>query len=206
MIVLGLTGSAAMGKSTTAVMFADEGVPVFDADAEVHRLYEGEAVPAIEAAFPGVTVNGRVDRDRLAKRVFGDQAALARLEAIVHPLVRAAEEKFRAEARAKGAPVVVLNTPLLFETGGVERVDAVVVVTAPAEVQRQRLFERPGMTEEKFSAMLARQIPDSEKRLRADFVIDTSRGLEAARADVRAILRRLAEEGLPRKVRPVGRR
>ena len=197
MIVLGLTGSAAMGKSATARMFADEGVPVFDADAEVHRLYDGAAVPPIEAAFPGTTAGGRVDRERLAAKVFDDPERLARLEAIVHPLVRAAEEKFRAEARANGAAVVVLNTPLLLETGGDNRVDAVVVVTAPADVQRARLFERPGMTEEKFRAMLARQMADSEKLERADFVIDTSRGFAAARADVQSILRRIAEHGPP---------
>jgi dephospho-CoA kinase len=195
MIVVGLTGSAAMGKSATAQMFSDEGVPVFDADAEVHRLYDGEAVPAIEAAFPGTTVNGRVDRERLSAKVVNDSDALKRLEAIVHPLVRAAEEKFRAAARAKGAKVAVLNTPLLFETGGDQRVDAIVVVTAPPEVQRARLFARPNMTEEKFRAMLARQMPDSEKRRRADFLIDTSRGYDAARAEVRAILKSMAERG-----------
>lgn len=197
MIVLGLTGSAAMGKSATAQMFADEGIPVFDADAEVHRLYDGAAVAPIEAAFPGTTAGGRVDRARLAAKVFDDPEQLAKLEAIVHPLVRAAEEAFRAEARAKGAAAVVLNTPLLFETGGDERVDAVIVVTAPPDVQRARLFDRPNMTEEKFRAMLARQMPDSEKRERADFVIDTSRGFEAARADVRAILRQLAGTAAP---------
>lgn len=193
MIVIGLTGSAAMGKSATAQMFADEGIPVFDADAEVHRLYEGDAAPKIEAAFPGTVVGGRVDRERLAAHVFNDPQKLARLEAIVHPLVRAADEKFRAEARNSGARAVVMNTPLLFETGGDRRVDVVVVVTAPADVQRARLFARPAMTEEKYRAMLARQMPDSEKRRRADFVIDTSRGFDAARADVRSILRKLEE-------------
>lgn len=199
MIVLGLTGSVAMGKSTTADMFAEEGVPVFDADAEVHRLYEGEAVSLIERAFPGTTANGRVDRERLAAKVFNDPEALAKLEAIVHPLLRRAEEKFRDKAEESGAKVAVLNTPLLFETGGDKRVDAVVVVTAPADVQRARLLKRPNMTEEKIDAMLARQMPDSEKRRRADFVIDTSRGFEAARAEVRAILRQLAEKGVPAK-------
>jgi dephospho-CoA kinase len=193
MIVLGLTGSAAMGKSATAAMFAEEGVPVFDADGEVHRLYDGEAAPAIEAAFPGTTVLGRVDRERLTARVVGDPEALKKLEAIVHPLVRAAEEKFRAEARASGKNLVVLNTPLLFETGSERRVDKIVVVTAPEDVQRKRLFERPNMTEEKFRAILERQMPDSEKRRRADFVVDTSKGFDAARAKVRSILRRLAE-------------
>jgi dephospho-CoA kinase len=197
MIVLGLTGSAAMGKSATAAMFAEEGVPVFDADAAVHRLYEGEAAPLIEAAFPGTVAAGRVDRERLAARAFDDPQALAKLESIVHPLVRAAEARFRSEAAARGAPVAVLNTPLLFETGGAERVDAVVVVTAPADVQLRRLSERPGMTPEKIRAMLARQMPDSEKRRRADFLIDTSRGFDAARAEVRKILRILAEQGVP---------
>jgi dephospho-CoA kinase len=197
MVVLGLTGSAAMGKSATAEMFKAEGIPIFDADAEVHRLYEDEAAAAIEAAFPRVTVDGRVDRERLSATVVNDPDALKRLEAVVHPLVRAAEEKFRAGARAKGAKVVVLNTPLLFETGGDKRVDAVVVVTAPGEVQRARLFARPNMTEEKFRAMLARQVPDSEKRRRADFLIDTSHGFDAARAEVRSILKSIAERGVP---------
>jgi dephospho-CoA kinase len=199
MIVLGLTGSVAMGKSATAEMFADEGVPVFDADAEVHRLYEGEAVPLIEAAFPGTTVAGRVDRERLAGKVFNDPEALSKLEAIVHPLVHKAEQRFRKKAQEAGARVVVLNIPLLLETGGDKRVDAVVVVSAPADIQRARLLARPGMTEERIDAMLARQMPDSEKRRRADFVIDTSRGFDAARTEVRALLRRLAEEGLPQK-------
>jgi dephospho-CoA kinase len=193
MIVLGLTGSAAMGKSATAAMFAEEGVPVFDADAEVHKLYDGAAAPAIEAAFPGTTIEGRVDRERLAAKIVNDPDALKKLEAIVHPLVRVVEEKFRSEARATGAKCAVLNTPLLFETDGDKRVDKVVVVTAPEHVQRARLFERRNMTEEKFRAILARQMPDSEKRRRADFVIDTSKGFDAARAEVRAILRQIAE-------------
>jgi dephospho-CoA kinase len=197
MIVLGLTGSVAMGKSTTAQMFVDEGVPVFDADAEVHRLYDGVAVPLIEKAFPGTTANGRVDREKLAAQVLGNAAALARLESIVHPLVRAAENTFRKKAAAEGARVAVLNVPLLLETGGHERVDAVVVVTAPPEVQRARIFARPGMTDEKFKAMLSRQLADSEKRWHADFLIDTSRGLEAARGDVQAILKQLLEKGPP---------
>ena len=197
MIVLGLTGSAAMGKSATAKMFAEEGVAVFDADAAVHRIYAGEAVPLVEGEFPGVTVAGRIDRERLAAKVFDNPAKLAKLEAIVHPLVRKAQQKFRGEAEKSGAPIAVLDIPLLFETGGDRRVDAVVVVTAPADVQRARLLERPNMTEEKISAMLARQMPDSEKRKRADFLIDTSRGFDAARADVRAILRQLRERGVP---------
>ena len=189
MIILGLTGSVGMGKSATARLFAEEGTPVHDADAAVHRLYEGEAVAAIEAAFPGTTSGGRVDRGKLAARVLGHPSALARLEAIVHPMVRAAEEELIALAKARGDKVVVLDIPLLFETGGDERVDAVVVVTAPAETQRARVLGRPGMTMEKLEAILAKQIPDAEKRRRADFVVDTSRGFEAAREQVRAILR-----------------
>ncbi len=191
MIVLGLTGSVGMGKSTTAKMFAEEGVPVFDADAEVHRLYDGEAAKLIEAAFPGTTTDGRVVRERLAARVLGDPQALARLESIMHPLVRAAEKAFLAEAAAKGAIVAVLNIPLLFETGADKLVDAVLVVTAPADMQRTRIFARPNMTEEKFKAMLSRQMDDSEKRRRADFLIDTGHGLEAARAEVRTVLRQI---------------
>jgi dephospho-CoA kinase len=154
----------------------------------VHRLYQGEAAPAIEAAFPGTTAAGKVDRDKLAARVLSDAAALKRLERIIHPLVQAAEQRLLADAEARGARVVVLDIPLLLETGGDRRVDAVVVVSAPAEVQRARVLERPGMTAEKFEATLARQMPDAEKRRRADFVVDTSRGIEAARAQVRAIL------------------
>jgi dephospho-CoA kinase len=197
MIVLGLTGSVGMGKSTTAKMFAEEGVPVFDADAEVHRLYDGEAAKLIEAAFPGTTTDGRVVRERLAARVFGDPQALARLESIMHPLVRAAEKAFLADAAAKGAIVAVLNIPLLFETGADKLVDAVLVVTAPADMQRARIFARPNMTEEKFKAMLSRQMDDSEKRQRADFLIDTGHGLEAARAEVRTVLRQLAGKSKP---------
>jgi dephospho-CoA kinase len=188
MFVLGLTGSLGMGKSTTARFFAEEGVPVHDADAVVHRLYEGEAAAAIEAAFPGTTTAGKVDREKLAARVLGDVGALTRLEAIVHPLVQEAERRLLAEAEARGEKVAVLDIPLLFETGGEERVDAVVVVSAPADVQRARTLERPGMTVDKLDAILARQMPDHEKRRRADFVVDTSHGFEAARAKVRAIL------------------
>jgi dephospho-CoA kinase len=188
MFILGLTGSLGMGKSTTARFFAEEGVPVHDADAVVHRLYDGEAAAAIEAAFPGTTASGKVDRDKLAARVLGDSAALKRLEAIVHPLVQEAEQRLLAEAEARGEKVAVLDIPLLFETGGEKRVDAVVVVSAPPDVQRSRALERPGMTVDKLDAILAKQMPDDEKRRRADFVVDTSRGFEAARADVRAIL------------------
>ena len=188
MFILGLTGSLGMGKSMTARFFAEQGVPVHDADAVVHRLYEGEAAAAIEAAFPGTTTGGKVDRDKLAARVLGDGAALKRLEAIVHPLVQEAERRLLAKAEARSEKVAVLDIPLLFETGGERRVDAVVVVSAPPEVQRSRVLERPGMTVEKLEAILAKQMPDDEKRRRADFVVDTSRGFEAARAEVRAIL------------------
>ncbi|HKA79728.1 MAG TPA: dephospho-CoA kinase [Xanthobacteraceae bacterium] len=192
MFILGLTGSLGMGKSTTARFFAEEGVPVHDADAVVHRLYEEEAAAAIEAAFPGTTAGGKVDRTRLAARVLGDGAALARLEAIVHPLVQDAERRLIAEAKARGEKVTVLDIPLLFESGADRRVDAVVVVSAPPEVQRARVLERPGMTVEKLEAILARQMPDAEKRARADFVVDTSQGFDAARAQVRAILAAVA--------------
>jgi dephospho-CoA kinase len=199
MFILGLTGSLGMGKSTTAGFFAEAGVPVHDADAVVHRLYEGEAVAAIEAAFPGTTTSGKVDRSKLAARVLDDPDALRRLEAIVHPLVRAAEARFLADARARGADVVLLDIPLLLETASDQRVDAIVVASAPSAVQRQRVLERPGMTQEKFDALLARQIPDSEKRRRGDFVVDTSRGFDAARAQVREILRAVAT--MPRRRR-----
>ncbi len=193
MFILGLTGSLGMGKSTTARFFAEEGVPVHDADAVVHRLYEGQAVSAIEAAFPGTTAAGKVDRNKLAARVLGDAAALQRLEAIVHPLVHEAERRLLAEAAANGEQIAVLDIPLLFETGGDRRVDAVVVVSAPPEVQRTRVLERPGMTIEKLESILAKQMPDAEKRRRADFVVDTSQGFDAARAQVRAILDAVAK-------------
>lgn len=189
MFILGLTGSIGMGKSATAKMFADEGVPVHDADAVVHKLYEGEATPLIEAAFPGTTQGGTVDRTRLGQRVLGNKEAIERLEQIVHPLVTQARERFLAEAERSGAAVAVLDVPLLLETGGDKRCDAVVVVSAPAEMQRARAFERPGMSDDKLSAILAKQMPDAEKRARADFVVDTSRGFDAARAQVREILR-----------------
>ena len=191
--VLCLTGSLGMGKSRTAQFFAEEGVPVHDSDATVHTLYEGEAVPLIERAFPVVTVGGKVDRARLAAMVLGDAAALARLEAIVHPLVGAVRDKFLAEAQARGAPMVVIDVPLLFETGGQRGCDAVVVVSAPAEVQKRRALERPGMTEEKFAALIAKQMPDGEKRRRADFIVDSSQSFDHARAQVRDILRAVAK-------------
>jgi dephospho-CoA kinase len=192
MFILGLTGSIGMGKSATAKIFAEEGVAVYDADAAVHRLYEGEATPQIEAAFPGTTNDGKVDREKLGKRVLGDGEAIKRLEQIVHPLVAQARERFLAEAECNGASVVVLDIPLLFETGGDKRCDAVVVVSAPPGIQRTRAFERPGMTEQKLAALIAKQVPDEEKRRRADFVVDTSKGFEHARAQVRDILARVA--------------
>jgi dephospho-CoA kinase len=192
MFILGLTGSIGMGKTTTARLFAEEGVPVHDADAVVHKLYEGEAVPLIEAAFPGTTREGRVDRQALGRRVVGDAAALKRLEDIVHPLVRNAETRFLADAEAAGAKAVVLDIPLLLETGGDQRVDAVVVVTAPDDVQRQRVMERPGMTAEKMEALIAKQMQDADKRRRADFIVDSGQGLDHARMQVRQILARIA--------------
>jgi dephospho-CoA kinase len=195
MVVIGLTGSLGMGKSTTLRFFAEAGVPVYDADEAVHRLYAGEAVPLIEAAFPGTTGKDGIDRARLAQAVLGSPAALARLEAIVHPLVRREEQRFLDAARNAGAKVAVLDIPLLFETGGDVRVDAVVVVSAPPDVQRARAFARPGMTQEKFQALLAKQMPDEEKRRRADFVVDSSQGKDYAREQVHAILR--AAESLP---------
>ncbi|HET7681970.1 MAG TPA: dephospho-CoA kinase [Xanthobacteraceae bacterium] len=199
MFVIGLTGSIGMGKSTTARFFAEAGVPVHDADATVHLLYDGAAAPAIEAAFPGTTAGGKVDRVKLAERVLGDKAALRQLESIVHPLVREAEVRFLAEAERKGAPVALLDIPLLFETGGQERVDAVVTVSAPAAVQRARLLERAGLTEEKLEALIANQLPDAEKRRRADFIVDSSQGFEAARAQVQEILRQVAKMPKRRK-------
>ena len=192
MIVLGLTGSIGMGKSTTAKMFAEAGVPVHDSDEAVHRLYSGAAAPLVEAAFPGTVVDGVVDRARLGARVLGDAAALKRLEAIIHPLVRADADAFLAMHRNAGESIAVLDIPLLFETGGRGRVDKVVVVTAPTEIQRQRVLARPGMTEEKLEAILAKQVPDAEKRRLADFVIDTGQGLEAARAAVATIIAELS--------------
>jgi dephospho-CoA kinase len=193
MFILGLTGSIGMGKTTTAQLFAGEGVPVHDSDAAVHRLYEGEAVGAIEAAFPGTTANGLVDRQKLGAMVVGDVAALKRLEAIVHPLVRQSETRFLEQARARGEKIVLLDIPLLYETGGDQRVDAVVVVTAPADMQRRRVLTRPGMTPDKLDALLAKQMPDSEKRARADFIVDSGGGLEAAREQVRNILTEIAK-------------
>lgn len=192
MIVLGLTGSIGMGKSTTARMFAAEGVPVYDADRAVHMLYRGRAVAPVEAAFPGVTVDGVIDRGRLGDRVLQDAAAMKTLEAIVHPMVREEENAFLERARASLARCAVLDVPLLFETGRQGRTDAVVVVTADPEVQRARVMEREGMTEARFEGILAKQMPDSEKRRRAHFLIDTGHGLEPAERAVRAILNAVA--------------
>lgn len=190
--VLGLTGSIGMGKSTTADFFRKAGVPVHDSDAVVHVLYAGRAAPLVEAAFPGVTVDGVVDRKRLGARVLGDAEAMRRLEAIVHPLVREEEEAFLAKARGDGTPLVVLDIPLLYETGAEGRCDAVVVVSAPPEIQRARVLARPGMTEEQFERIHVKQMPDAEKRRRADFIVDSSRGLDEAEAQVRDIIRVIA--------------
>ena len=197
MILLGLTGSIGMGKSTTARLFADEGVPIYDADAAVHRVYApgGAAVEAVGAAFPGVVEAGAVQRDRLSALVTGRPEALARLEAIVHPLVAQIRSEFFDQALKARAPVAILDIPLLFETGGEALVDAVVVVTAPPDVQRTRVLARPGMTEGKLAAILARQTPDAEKCARADFVIDTGSGIEAARDEVRRILKTVTQPG-----------
>jgi dephospho-CoA kinase len=192
MIIIGLTGSIGMGKTTTAKLFEAEGVPVADSDAIVHALYVGKAAPLIEAAFPGVVVGGMVDRSKLSTHVIGKPDAMKKLEAIIHPLVRQAQEQFLATAKSSGAKFAVLDIPLLFETHAEKRVDKIVVVTAPAHVQRERVLARPGMTAEKFEAILARQMPDTEKRKRADFVIDTSYGIEKARQSVREILTSLS--------------
>jgi dephospho-CoA kinase len=196
MIIIGLTGSIGMGKSTVASMFAEEGAPAFDSDAAVHALYAsgGAAVAPVEAAFPGVSKDGAIDRGALSAQVVGNEAAIRRLEAIVHPLVRQAQAEFLRASRDAGALYAVLDIPLLFESGGVNLVDKVVVVSAPADIQRVRVLSRPGMSEEKFEAILARQMPDAEKRARADFVIDTSGPFEDTRAQVRAVLDALGEQ------------
>ena len=197
MLILGLTGSIGMGKSTTAKLFAEAGVPVYDADAAVHKIYEGEAAPAIEAAFPGTTVDGKVDRMRLSARVLHNPAAIKQLEQIVHPMLGASRNKFLEDAERSGAPVAVVDVPLLFETGGEKRVDAVVVVTTTPEAQRERILSRNNMTNEKLDAILARQLPDAEKRKRADFVVDTSHGLDPVRAAIRDILAEVVK--MPRR-------
>ncbi len=188
MIIVGLTGSIGMGKSTIAAMFADAGVPVHDADETVHRLYSGRAASLIEKAFPGTTSDGIVDRAKLGAAVLGDKDALKRLEAIVHPLVREDEMAFLQSARESGAALVVLDIPLLFETGGEIRVDKTVVVSAPPNAQRRRVLSRPGMTSEKFEAILSKQVPDAEKRARADYIVDTGGSLEESRRQVNDIV------------------
>ncbi|NSY49582.1 dephospho-CoA kinase [Agrobacterium tumefaciens] len=192
MIVIGLTGSIGMGKTTTAKLFAAEGIPVLDSDAVVHDLYSAEAVTMIEAAFPGTTISGTVDRLELGNILRENPANFSKLEAIVHPLVRERQEAFLRKAREENQNFAVLDIPLLFETGAETRVDKVVVVSCAPEIQRQRVLSRPGMTEEKFEMILARQMPDAEKRRRADFIIDSGNGVEAARDQVREILQRLS--------------
>jgi dephospho-CoA kinase len=201
MLIVGLTGSIGMGKSETAKMFARHGIPVCDSDATVHALYDkgGLAVGPVGAAFPGVVVDGRVDRERLSREVVGKPEAIKKLEMIVHPLVGQAQRDFLDRAQAAGAKMVVLDIPLLFETGGEARVDVTVVVSAPADVQRKRVLERPGMTAEKLDAILLKQMPDAQKRAKADFVVDTSQGLAHADAQVVAIIEALKHR--PAKIR-----
>lgn len=192
MIKLGLTGSIGMGKSTTASLFREAGIPVLDSDAIVHELYRGAAGPLIEAAFPGTTQNGIVDRTALGARVLHNDEAMKRLEAIIHPMVRQVSEDFIADAAQKGHALIVLDVPLLFEVGRDQECDAILVVSAPLSVQTERVLARPGMTQEKFQAILARQYPDSDKRRRAHFIIDTGRGVDAARRAVKDVIRTLA--------------
>lgn len=199
MIVIGLTGSIGMGKSTTARFFVEAGVPVSDSDATVHKLYDrgGAAVAPIARVFPDVVIDGRVDRARLAQHLAKHGKDFARLEAIVHPLVRAEQNEFLAQARRRKAPLVVLDIPLLFETGRDRDVDKIVVVSAPPDVQRRRVLERPGMTEEKFASILARQLPDAEKRARADFIVDSASGFDHAQNQVRHIIKMLTQGDSP---------
>ena len=200
MLLIGLTGSIGMGKSETAMMFGRLGLPVYDADAAVHALYAkgGAAVAPIEEAFPGVVRGGAIDRDELGKRVLGKRDELTRLEKIIHPLVGLSQLEFLTKAEESGARMVVLDIPLIFETGGRERVDVVVVVSAPAAMQRERVLARPGMSEEKFLSILAKQVPDEEKRCQADFIVDSSKGLDHAFKEVKAIVAAL--EGRPGKI------
>lgn len=193
MLKIGLTGSIGMGKSTTAKLFAEAGIPVNDADAVVHDLYVGEAVPAVEAEFPGSTKNGAVDRTELARQLSARPDGFKALEAIVHPLVRQQETAFLDKHRAAGATMVLLDIPLLFETGGDQRVDIIVVVSCDPQIQKARVLARPGMTDEKFNMILARQTPDAEKRARADYIIDTGNGIEAAKAGVNEIIADIAD-------------
>jgi len=190
MKIIGLTGSIGMGKSTTAAMFREAGIPVYDADAEVHAAYDvgGAAVEPVGAAFPGVVKDGRVDREALRQRVLGDPEALGRLNAIVHPIVGKARVAVFERAKVAGADMVILDVPLIYETGGEKNMDKVIVVSAPADVQRERVLAREGMTPERLDAILAQQVPDAEKRARADYVVDTGKGLDAARTQVQAII------------------
>lgn len=193
MIVIGLTGSIGMGKTTTSEMFKAAGVPVISSDEIVHALYRGEAAPLVEQAFPGTTNAGVVDREALSRQLMADPSGFSKLEAIIHPLVRARQKDFIDQSARNGAEIAVLDIPLLFETGAETRVDAVVVVSCDAALQQARVLDRPGMTEEKFEAILARQTPDAEKRARADFIVDTGRGLDDARAQVAAIIEALGK-------------
>jgi len=198
MIRIGLTGSIGMGKSTSAKIFCEAGIPVNDSDAVVHDLYSGEAVPLVEAAFPGSTSDGKVDRQELSRKLAGDPSGFKRLEAIVHPLVRERENQFLERHRQGGADMIVLDIPLLFETGAEKRLDKIVVVSCDPQIQRERVLARPGMTEEKFNMILSRQTPDAEKRARADYVIDTGGSIDAAREQVKEIiadLRRKQQSG-----------
>jgi dephospho-CoA kinase len=197
MIILGLTGSIGMGKSTTATMFSEMGVPVNDADAIVHALYQNEAVTPIGAAFPGAAKAGIIDRTELSRQLAHDPSLFKTLEAIVHPLVREKERAFLDRHRAAGVPLVVLDIPLLFETKGESRVDAVAVVTCDPEIQKERVLKRPGMTGEKFALILSRQVPDHEKRAKADYVIDTGHGFDSARGQVAAIVQGLTSQKRP---------
>ena len=194
MIIVGLTGSIGMGKSTTAVLFADEGVPVNDADRVVHELYQSEAVEPVARLFPDAIVDGVVDRAKLSENLAKNPAKFKELEAIVHPLVRSREVAFLEEHRALGDALVLLDIPLLFETGGEKRVDRIVVVSCEPELQRERVLARPGMTEEKFQLILSRQVPDAQKRARADYIIDTGHGIDSARAQVKTIVTELREQ------------
>jgi len=195
MIVIGLTGSIGMGKSVTAGMFAGEGIPVCDSDAVVHRLYDkgGAAVAPVARAFPDVITDGAIDRQKLARHLGHKPEDFTKLEAIVHPLVRVEQEKFLEDARERNAPLAVLDIPLLLETGRDRDVDRIVVVSAPADIQRTRVLARPGMTEQKFASILARQLPDAEKRARADFIVDSGRGFDHAHAQVRRIIAELSK-------------
>jgi dephospho-CoA kinase len=196
MKVIGLTGSIGMGKSTTAAMFREAGVPVYDADAAVHEAYDvgGVCVGPVGEAFPGVVKGGRIDREALRQAVLGKPEAMAKLNSIVHPLLGRSRAKVFEAAEAAGADLIVLDIPLLFETGGERNMDKVVVVSAPPDVQRARVLEREGMSPERLDAILAQQMPDAEKRKRADYVVDTGRGIEAAREQVREIIAKLRSQ------------